>query len=625
MSEKYPPIADYALISDCQTAGLVSRSGSIDWLCLPRFDSGSSFGRLLDWDRGGYFSIRPAGTRKAPRTHRQYLEGTLVLETTFRVEGGEARLLDCLTLARDGPTEKAPRLLRVLEGIRGSVGFELEVVPRFDYGEIDAWIRHQGRGIFTAIGGDDGLLLSSDAELEASRHDLRASCTVRPGERIRTSVIFADPAGLPEREASVPSAEELDSSLEETVAYWRDWSGSLAMRGPDAPGAIRSATVLKGLTYHHTGALVAAATTSLPETPEGKRNWDYRYSWIRDSTLAVTCLADLGADAEVEACRGFMERSAAGNAEDLQILYGVGGERRLDELELDLEGYRGAQPVRVGNGAADQLQLDAPGQLVEQSWQWYQRGHEPDDDYWRFVVDLAEMAAERWEEPDRGMWEWRGSPKHFTHSKVLCWVAIDRALQLAELCMRKAPERRWRKARDEIRETVERRAYDEKRGVFVRAFDDQAMDGALLRLPAVGFIDYDDERMIRTVDAIREELDADGLIRRYVEDDGLPGEEGAFLACSFWLAEVLARQFRTDEAREVFDRAMQTANGLALFSEEYDPDSGLMLGNFPQALTHLSHIEAAMALSEQSRSDRGSPPATSGARSRSGSADRPAG
>jgi GH15 family glucan-1,4-alpha-glucosidase len=602
MAEKYPPIEQYGLISDCQTAALISRAGSVDWLCLPRFDSGSSFGRLLDWERGGHFSIEPRNSGDLS-IHCAYLENTLVLETIFRVEGGEARVVDCLTVGREGPREDPPHLLRVIEGVRGSVEFEIEIVPRFDYGEVDPWIKHQGRGVYTAIGGDDGLVVHSDAELQADRHELRSQCAVKPGERVRTSVAFRDPAELEESEVPVKGPDELDEALDATISYWRKWSDSLSMEGPDAPSSIRSALTLKALTYQHTGALVAAPTTSLPEAPGGERNWDYRYSWIRDSALAVTCLADLGAEAEVDATRSFMERSSAGNAEDLQILYGVGGERRLDELELDLAGYRNARPVRVGNGAAGQLQLDALGQLVLQTWLWYERGHEPDDDYWRFIVDIADTAAERWQEPDRGIWEWRKGRHHFTHSKALCWVALDRALELARQCMRKAPERRWRKARDEIRSAIERRGYDRKRGVFVKAFDERGMDAALLRLPAVGFIEYEDERMIRTVDAIREELDFDGLIRRYEGDDGLPGKEGAFLPCTFWVVEVLARQSRTEEAREVFDRAMQTANGLGLFSEEYDPSRNEMLGNFPQALTHLSQIEAAMALSARPRSE----------------------
>ncbi len=598
MSGKYPPIADYALIADCQTAALVSRAGSVDWCCLPRFDSGSTFGRLLDWDRSGFFSVAtPAGDGE-PDVNRAYLRGTLVLETIFHAEGGEARLLDCLVLPRSGPAGDSSRILRTLEGIRGTVDFDIQIAPRFDYGEIDPWIRHLGRGVYAAMGGDDGLVIGSDAELEEDDHHLRARCQVRAGERVRTTLAFADPADLQRAEISTPSGDQLDRALDDTVAYWRDWSGSLSPAGADAPGMARSAIVLKGLSYHHTGALVAAATSSLPETSGGERNWDYRFSWIRDSALAVRSLADMGAEAEVDACREFMERSAAGNADDLQILYGIGGERRLEEMELDLEGYGGAKPVRVGNDAAGQLQLDAPGQLVEQSWRSYERGIEPDDDYWRFIVDLAEMAAERWKEPDRGIWEWRDEPKHFTHSKVLCWVAIERALELAQRCMRKAPERRWRKTRDEIRRAVERRGYDKDRGVFVSAFDDDWLDGSLLRLPSMGFVAYDDERMIRTVDAIRDELDAGGLIRRYKVNDGLPGEEGAFLACCFWLVEVLARQSRPEDAREVFDRTMRAANDLGLFSEEYDPRKAEMLGNFPQALTHLSHIEAALALEE---------------------------
>ena len=602
MSGKYPPIADYGLIGDCQTAALVSRDGSIDWCCLPRFDSGATFGRLLDWERGGFFSIVPKAGEQDPRVDRAYLEGTLVLETTFHVEGGETRLTDCLVLPRGGPAGDPPCILRTLEGVRGSISFEIQIAPRFDYGDVDPWVRHHGRGIFTAVGGDDGLVITSDAELEQDEHRLKAHCEVHAGERIRTRVAFADPAALSSEGPSPPGAEQLDEAIEDTIAFWRAWSGSLSVDGEALPEARRSAIVLKGLTYNHTGALVAAATTSLPETQGGLRNWDYRYSWIRDSALAVRSLADLGAEEEVDSCRQFMERSSAGNAEDLQILYGIGGERRLDELELELDGYQGARPVRIGNGAADQLQLDAPGQLVEQSWHAYERGTEPDDDYWRFIVDLAEMAAERWREPDRGIWEWRGDPLHFTHSKVLCWVAIERALQLAESCMRKAPERRWRKTRDEIRKAIESRGYDKNRGVFVRAFDDDALDGALLRLPALGFVPYEDERMTRTVDAIRGELGDDGLIRRYDVDDGLPGREGAFLACSFWLVEVLAHQSRPQEAQEVFDQAMRGANDLGLFSEEYDPRSAAMLGNFPQALTHLSHIEAALALRDESQS-----------------------
>jgi GH15 family glucan-1,4-alpha-glucosidase len=599
VNEKYPPIADYGLISDGQSAALISRTGSIDWCCLPRFDSGTSFGRILDWEKGGHFSIAPVSGSRDPSIHRTYVGQTLVLETRFRVEGGEAVLLDCLTMSSEGPTGAGPQILRVIEGVRGSVDFEIEIAPRFDYGEIDAWIRKQGPNLYSAVGGDDGLLIWADADIEADQHVLGARCTVRAGERSRVVAAYADPATVDEIPAQAPESSELDHALEETVAFWEGWTDHLSITADNAPEMIRSALTLKALVHDRTGALVAAPTASLPEAPKSERNWDYRYSWIRDSSFAARSMGDLGCDREADAFRRFIERSAAGNAEDLQIMYGVGGERRQEEIDLDLEGYRGARPVRIGNEASNQLQLDIYGQLIEQSWRWYERGHEPDDDYWRFIVDLANTAAERWEDPDRGIWEWRAGPRHFTHSKVLCWVALQRALDLAKACMRKAPEQRWREARDEIRSAIESRGYDEKRGVFVQIFDKRPLDAALLRLPMVGFVEYGDERMVRTADAIREELDAGGLLYRHRTRDGLKGDEGAFLPASFWLAEVLAHQARLDEAHEVFDRAVATANGLGLFSEEYDAKGDEMLGNFPQALTHLSHIEAALALEEQ--------------------------
>jgi GH15 family glucan-1,4-alpha-glucosidase len=599
VSEKYPPIADYGLIGDGQSAALVSRTGSIDWCCLPRFDSGSCFGRLLDWDRGGHFEVTPVQGPREASIHRTYVGQTMVLETRFRVEGGEAVVIDCLTMSREGPTGAGPQILRVIEGVRGSVDFDIEIVPRFDYGEIDSWIRRQGANIYSAIGGDDGLLISADTEIEAEEHVLHARCTVRSGERTRVVAAFADPASIEETPSEAPDPEDLDRALEDTIAFWEAWGEKLSVGSEDGSETIRSALTLKALIYDRTGAMVAAPSSSLPEVQRGERNFDYRYSWIRDSTFAARSLGDLGCDSEADAFRRFIERSAAGNAEDLQIMYGVGGERRQEEIDLSLEGYRGAKPVRIGNEASKQLQLDVLGQLVEQSWRWYERGHEPDDDYWRFIVDLADAAAERWQEPDRGIWEWRAGNKHFTHSKALCWVALNRALDLAKACMRKAPERRWRKARDEIRKAIEKRGYDDRRGVFVEVFDEKKLDAALLRLPMVGFIEYTDERMVRTADAIREELDADGLLYRHRSKDGLKGDEGAFLPASFWLAEVLARQARLDEAHEVFDRAVATANGLGLFSEEYDPKAQEMLGNFPQALTHLSHIEAALALEKE--------------------------
>jgi GH15 family glucan-1,4-alpha-glucosidase len=590
------PISDYGLIGDCHGAALVSHDGSIDWCCAPRLDSGSCFARLLDHERGGSWSIDGVD---AHVEGRDYVGESLVLRSTLRSGGGEATLTECFTIPEpDHPPERR-EIARVIEGTRGSFEFEVRIEPRFDYGEIHAWIRRHGKGVWSASGGDDGLVIFSEVPLEASeRHALVGTGRVAAGERLRMSLATCPPAELDRViDAGEIEPDRIDDRIEQTVRWWERWTETLSTAGPGASATRRSALVLRALTYAPTGALAAAATTSLPEVAGGERNWDYRFSWIRDSALAVRSLAELGCEAEADSFRRFVERSAAGNAEDLQVLFGVGGERRVDEQVVDhLAGYGGARPVRVGNSARGQGQLDALGYLADQSWRWYRRGHEPDDDYWRFITDLVEEAVERWQEADRGIWEWQGDPKHFVHSKVMCWTTVDRGLKLAEACMRKAPERRWRAARDEIADAVGSKGYDSKRGVFVQAFGETDLDAALLRLPMVDFIGYDDERMVRTTDAIREELGWDGLLRRYVTDDGLPGKEGAFVPCAFWLAEVLARQGRTVEAHETYDRAMATANGLGLFSEEYDPDEDLMLGNFPQALSHLSHLEAALAL-----------------------------
>jgi GH15 family glucan-1,4-alpha-glucosidase len=597
--ERYPPIADYALIGDCASAALVSRAGSVDWCCMPRLDRGACFGRLLDWDSGGCFALAPVETDVL--ASRRYLDGTLVLETTYSHGGGEATVIDCMTINTEDESRPYRQLLRVVDGVRGHVDISVRIQPRFDYGAVPPWRQYRGMGVYTFIGGDDGLVLSGDAELEETgRHDLEGTISVRPGDRVRLSAVFVEPHLLDARPPEPLGAETLDRRLEHTIDWWRRWSAQAGLDGPDGPGAVRSAIVLKGLTNTATGAIAAAATTSLPESPGGSLNWDYRFSWVRDSAFSVRSLADIGCREEADRFRRFIERSAAGSADDLQIMYGLAGERRLTEVELDeLEGYRGAQPVRVGNAAARQKQLDVYGELLELSWRWHQRGHAPDDDYWRFLVDLVDAAAERWREPDRGLWEVRGEPQHFVHSKVMCWAALDRGIRIADASLRRAPMDRWRKERDAARRAIERNGYDRDRGVFVQAFGGKALDAALLLLPAFGFVPWDDERMVRTVDAIRAELESDGLLLRYRTPRGRAEPEGTFLACSFWLAECLARQRRLDEARAVFDRAVATANELVLFSEEYDTSAGEMVGNFPQGLTHLSHIAAAVALAEQ--------------------------
>jgi GH15 family glucan-1,4-alpha-glucosidase len=580
---------------------LVSGCGSIDWCCMPRVDAPSIFGRLLDWAKGGHCSVAPSDT--AATSFQSYLDDTLVLETTFRTEGGEARLIDCFAMHTGGRTQPHLQLIRILEGVRGRVDFRIEVVPRFDYGEVKPWIRRHSARVYSAIGGNDGIMIASDAVLEPDQyaHELCGEVSIRAEERVRLSVSFVRPEDLEFEIPEVVDAAELDHRLEETVRWWRRWTKQISIEGSHRAGVVRSAIVLKGLTFAPTGAMAAAATTSLPEVLGGERNWDYRYSWIRDSALSVRSLTTIGADDEADGFRRFIQRSAAGSAHDLQIMYGLGGERRLTEIVLDkLDGYAHSRPVRIGNAASQQLQLDAYGTLLDLSWRWHRRGHSPDDDYWRFILELVDVAAERWSEPDHGIWEMRGRPQHFVHSKVMCWTALDRGISLATECLRKAPTPRWKRVRKQIREAILSKGIDKRREVFVQSFNSKQLDAALLMLPMVGFVQFDDPLMVRTTDAIVADLLDNGLVLRYRvqhTDDGLTGEEGTFLACSFWLAEVLAGQGRLDEANGVFDRAASTSSELGLFSEEYDCKNELMLGNFPQALTHLSHIAAAAALS----------------------------
>jgi GH15 family glucan-1,4-alpha-glucosidase len=596
-SERYRPIGDYAFLGDCHTGALVSSDGSVDWLCLPRLDDGSYFGRLLDRDRGGWCSITPADP--VMHSSRRYLDGTLVLETEMAVTGGRVRVTDCLTMRPGGAQKPYRQLLRVIDGLEGTVDLRVEVVPRFDYGQVRPWIRRAGH-TWQALGGDDGLVIEGDLPLVPSGlHDLAAEVRVAASQRLRLSLRHVRPEVLDGSGSRPPGPVELDQRLEQTLAWWRGWSARGDRLGHVQAAAVRSAMVLKALTQATTGAIAAAATTSLPEAPGGLRNWDYRASWVRDSVFALRSLAELGYTAEADGFRRFVQRSAAGSAEELQIMYGLGGERRLQEHFLsDLEGYGGARPVRIGNAAARQHQHDVYGELLDLAWAWHQRGKTPDADDWRFLVELVNEAAKRWTTPDRGIWELRGRPRHLVHSKVMCWVALDRGLRLAEEVGFPAPVQRWTSTRAAIRAAVERHGYDPGRGVFTQTFDRPELDAALLLLPSTGFVAWDDPRMLRTVDAIRQELEVDGLLLRYRAPDGLQGTEGTFVACTFWLAECLARRGRTADARVAFARASATANDLGLFAEEFDPATGTLLGNFPQALTHLSHIAAAVALDQ---------------------------
>ena len=596
----YPEIGDYGFIADCHAVALVSRHGSIDWCCLPRVDSDSCFGRLLDWERGGYFSIAPEDGSGA--SSRGYLDGSLVLETRFETAGGEVRLVDCFAMRPGGREAPYRQLLRIVEGCRGAVRLRLEMVARFDYGLCRPWARRHGERLSTLIGGDDGLVVSSDVPLAVSPEgDLGATFEVSAGERRRVSVVYELPHRIYPGAPREAGAGEIDRRLEQTVDWWREWSGKIVQPEAERGPLVRSAVVLKGLTHAPTGAIVAAATTSLPERIGGERNWDYRYTWVRDSSFAVRSLAAIGLDAEATGFQNFMERTTAGGANQVQVLYGVGGERRLYEVELDwLDGYRGSRPVRIGNAAHDQLQLDVYGELLDVAWRSGLEGRLPDDAYWRFLAALADEVARRWSEPDSGIWEMRSEPRHFVHSKAMCWAALDRALDLARRCGRE-PGANWSTERDAVRARVESEGYDSERGIFVQAFGSRELDAALLQLPRVGFVTDDDPRMRRTVAAIREELEVDGLVRRYRGFDGLSGGEGTFLACTFWLAECLARQGDLEAATASFERAAATANDLGLFAEEFDAGEGRMLGNFPQALSHYSHLTAALALAEARR------------------------
>ncbi len=607
MSGRYPPIADYALLADCHSAALVHRRGSIDWACLRRFDSGSVFARLLDWDRGGHFVVRVAG---ADEPTRRYVDGSLVLETRWTGPSGSAVARDAFTMRPGGRDAPRHQLVRAIGCTDGSVDVEIELVPRFDYGDLRPWLRRLDGGALVAIGGDDALLLVTDADLALDRDGGRLHATVRleAGGHLRFSLL-SQPAHAIDPGAT--RVGEVDAHLDQTIRWWQRWSQDTVAPEPHRDAVRHAACVLKGLTCAPTGSIVAAPTTSLPEQLGGGRNWDYRYTWIRDATLTLDALDRAGHREVASGFRQFLMRATAGHAGDLQIMYGAYGERRLPEQELDLAGYRDSRPVRIGNAAASQVQLDVHGHILDAAHHWQRDGVALTVDEWRFLRRVVDRAADVWREPDRGIWEVRGEPRHFVYSKVMLWVALDRGVRLVEEGVedhaevdRPADVDRWRRVRDELRATVEDRGVDADGGWFTQAFDTPAVDASLLKLATVGFVDADDPRMVATVDAIRDQLGTDeGFVRRYVTagDDGLSGGEGTFLLCSFWLVEVLAAQGRVDEADALFGRLLGVANDLWLFAEQYDPGTDLLLGNFPQAFTHLGLINAAFRLDEARR------------------------
>jgi GH15 family glucan-1,4-alpha-glucosidase len=596
----YPPISDYALIGNCQCAALVSRDGAVDWCCMPRIDADSCFGRLLDRRIGGYCAVFPDDAKA--RCSRRYLPQTMVLETRWRSEHGEALVLDYFTMStRDEDQRRQqehPRLVRLIRGVSGRSEMRIDIVPRFDNGAITPHVAER-RGVLTAIGSDVGLAIRCDAKLSiAHRNSLHGSLSLAAGEECVLSIVYYRPEEL-EDDGMLDAilAEPNDGCFDATCAAWQDWSAQMRMSFGFDEQTQRSALVLKSLGCERTGAIAAAPTTSLPEWPGGERNWDYRYSWVRDSVFTVRALYELGCRREADRFLGFITRSSAGSAEELQIMYAVDGKRRLTEVELGhLDGYARSRPVRIGNRASEQHQSDVYGEVMELAWEGHSKGRRIEEHYWDFLADVADTVCRKWQEPDRGIWEFRGAPRHYVHSKAMCWCALDRALRLAQEQSLPGRFDAWREARDGIRADIEKQGYDDSRGVFLQCYGKPWLDSALLLLPRMGFIAYDDPRMLRTADAIRQELQRDGLLLRYNAPDGLPGDEGVFLPCTFWLAACLARQGRMDDAWQAYRRASDCANDLGLLSEEYDPTGKRMLGNFPQALTHVSQIMARLAL-----------------------------
>jgi alpha,alpha-trehalase len=591
----YPPISDYALLSDCHTAALVSRDGSIDWCCFHRFEARPVFARILDWGKGGFFRIAP---RDEYEVSRRYLPDTNVLETTFRTAaGGVLVLTDFVPVKRDmGHPDH--HLLRLVRCVEGEVAVKAKFEPRFDYGLTEPRLEQLADDLAIVYGGADALVLQSELPIgTAEVSACTAARTLRAGEEAFVALTYSLPHELePDRLA----AEEVAAKLRETEEFWREWAARCTYEGPYRDAVVRSALVLKALTNGPTGAIVAAATTSLPEEVGGERNWDYRYTWLRDSALTLNALFALGFTDEAEAYMAWLKLTTAGRARDLQIMYGVGGERFLPEVELDhLEGYRGSRPVRIGNGAYKQFQLDVFGELLDTVWVYRQHGGEIDVVFWEFLGRVAGAVIERWQEPDQGIWEIRGDPKHFTYSKVMAWVALDRAVRLAELDGREGAVEEWRRVRDEIRALVEREGVHPETGAFTQSFGDGGKhDASNLMIPIVGFVAHDDPRARATSERIVAELSADGFVYRYLTDgvDGLSGDEATFAICSFWLVECLARAGEAEQARSLFERLLRFCNDVGLLAEEIDPHSGELIGNFPQAFSHVGLIQAAIAL-----------------------------
>ncbi len=588
-------IEDYALIGDCESAALVARDGSIDWLCWPRFDSGALFAALLGTPENGHWSMSAAG---GAAKKRRYRDGTLILETDFETEGGAATLVDFMPFHREGPS----RLIRLVQGRSGEVQMETEFMLRFDYGLIVPWVtRMDGEGL-QAAAGPDMVVLHTNASVTACGMKHCGAFTVRAGETVWFVLSYGKSFEPPP-----PPIDPLQA-LEETERAWRRWSQRCTCSGLYSGPVLRSLITLKALIYRPTGGIAAAVTTSLPEKIGGSRNWDYRFCWLRDATFTLLALMNSGYWHEAGQWRTWLRRAVAGSPRQVQIVYGLAGERRLIESAIPwLSGYENSKPVRIGNAAADQLQLDIFGEVMDAMFQWSEGNPDPRHEAWPLVLTIVDHLEKIWQLPDEGLWEVRGGARHFTHSKVMAWVAFDRAIRTMERHGLEGPLERWREVRAQIHRQVCEEGFDGKAGAFTQSYGSSALDASALLIPLVGFLPASDPRVHSTVEAIGKKLRVDGLIRRYdteKTEDGVEGGEGAFLACSFWYADNLLMIGRRDEARDLFEHLLTLCNDVGLLSEEYDPVAGRMLGNFPQAFSHVALINTAHNLTHSAKPAR---------------------
>ena len=602
--ERYPPIGDYGLLGDMHTAALVSKAGSIDWCCFPRFDSEAVFGRLLDWDKGGYFAFAPKGVT---RSTRRYLPNTNVLETTFETDTGRATLTDFMpVIAITGPNRPRDltsrrQIIRRMVCERGSVEFEMRCIPRFDYGGIVPHASLLSETLGLAHGGKDAISIYSSAPMREEGDGFVAEGRLGEGDIACVATTYE--AGQPHYIEPLDESE-LHGRLDETVKFWEGWAATCTYEGAYQGDVLRSALTLKALTYSPSGALIASPTTSLPEVIGGVRNWDYRFTWIRDATFALYSLFILGYTEEAHEFKRWLEWSTMGRARDLQVMYGLTGERRLTEIDLmNLEGYKLSRPVRVGNAAHSQLQLDIYGEILDSAHLYRRFGGKMDTEYWQYLRHVVDFILDHWREPDDGIWEVRSERRHYTFSKVMCWVGLDRAIKAATSLDLDGDVTAWKAARHEIRAEIFAKGYNAERGSFVQSYGSEVLDASALLLPLMGFIPTRDPRMTSTIRAIERDLATpEGLVYRYRGmDDGLGGQEGAFLMCSFWLVDNLTFLGEREKATALYEKLLTYSNDLDLYSEQIDPRTMDMLGNFPQAFTHLGIINAAVQLSATPR------------------------